>query len=255
MVGIILAGGKGTRLLPATKVVNKHMISILNVPMITYPLETLKSFGITNIMVVSGGGHIGGIAEFLGSGATFGVKLTYRVQEEAGGIAQALGLAEDFVGKDSCMVVLGDNIFNNTGFHKNVLRDRKKDQATFFFKHQLDNARFGVPVFKIKNKLKEKPWEVVVQKLLRIEEKPQKPLSEFAVTGLYIYPPSVFKVIKTLKPSKRGELEISDVNNWYIKRNKCSFDFFESFWSDAGTVDSLKEVIDWAYQESLTNGK
>lgn len=253
MKGILLCGGKGTRLLPATKVVNKHMIPVLNQPMIVYPLETLKSFGITEIMVVTGGNHIGGIGEFLGSGRAFGVKLTYRVQEEAGGIAQALALAEDFVGKDSCMVVLGDNVFSETGFRKDVLKELKKDRALFFFKHQIDNARFGVPVFKVKPKTK--PWEMVIQKLLRIEEKPQKPLSEFAVTGLYVYPSNVFKVIKTLKPSKRGELEISDVNNWYIKHNKCDFSFFESFWSDAGTVDSLKEVVDWAYQESLTNGK
>ncbi len=237
MKGLILAGGKGTRLLPATRVVNKHMIPILNNPMITYPLNTLKHFGITDIMIVSGGDHIGGIAEFLGDGSDFGVKLTYRVQKEAGGIAQALGLAQDFVNGDSVMVILGDNIFDNKSFSK-LPKGVGSEGAMFFFSHQAGNSRFGVPVFGDNQR---KPF------LKKIEEKPKHPKSNFAVTGLYIYPPNVFGIIPTLKPSKRGELEISDVNNWYIKTNQYAYQKLTGFWSDAGTPDSLKEVIDYIY--------
>lgn len=235
MKGLILAGGKGTRLLPATKVVNKHMVPILNKPMIMYPLETLKSLGIKDIMVISGGGHIGGIAEFLGDGSDLGVNLTYRVQKEAGGIAQALGLAKDFVGKDSVTVILGDNIFDNSYLPKKFPKGVGKDRALFFFSQPVDNSRFGVPVFDSKNAL------------FAIEEKPKKPKSEFAVTGLYVYPPNVFKIVPTLKPSKRGEIEITDVNNWYIGKKKCAYHWTEGFWSDAGTPESLKDVTDWAY--------
>lgn len=245
MKGLILAGGKGTRLLPATKVVNKHMIPILNKPMITYPLETLKSFGINDIMIVSGGDHIGGIAEFLGDGSDYGIALTYRVQKEAGGIAQALGLAKDFVGKDAVMVILGDNVFDNKSLHQYPHTELPKGVgvkgAMFFFSKQPDNFRFGVPVFKGGQPA------AFDQNLIAIEEKPKKPKSDLAVTGLYIYPPNVFEVIKTLKPSKRGELEITDVNNWYIKRKRCAYAWLAGFWSDAGTPESLKEVIDWAY--------
>lgn len=237
-------------MLPATKVVNKHMIPILNKPMITYPMETLKSFGITDIMIVSGGGHIGGIADFLGDGSEFGVSLTYRVQKEAGGIAQALGLAKDFVGKDSVMVILGDNIFDNSKLRSYPNTELPKGVgekgAMFFFSKQPDNFRFGVPVFKGGD-------ASFNGKLLAIEEKPKKPKSELAVTGLYIYPSNVFNIIKTLKPSKRGELEITDVNNWYIKKGKCAYAWLSGFWSDAGTPESLKEVIDWAYERRVTD--
>lgn len=241
MKGLILAGGKGTRLLPATKIVNKHMVPILNRPMITYPLETLKYFGIKDIMIVSGGGHIGGIADFLEDGSEYGVNLTYKVQKEAGGIAQALGIAKDFVKNEAVMVILGDNIFDNKKIDKKLPRGVGTEGAMFFFSQQEDNYRFGVPVFK-----GEAAYNA---KLLTIEEKPKKPKSNLAVTGLYIYPPSVFDVVKTLKPSKRGELEITDVNNWYIKKKKCAFTWFNGFWSDAGTPDSLKEVTDWAYEQ------
>ena len=244
MRGIILAGGKGTRLLPLTKVINKHMIGILNKPMILYPLNTLKHFGITDIMIVSGGGHIGGIAEFLGDGSEWGVNLTYRVQKDAGGIGQALGLAKDFVGKDPVMVILGDNIFENDVLNKNIPKGVGKTGAMFFFSSQKDNSRFGVPVFSggIPNPNR--------QTLVAIEEKPKIPKSELAVTGLYIYPPNVFDIISKLKPSKRGELEVTDINNWYIKRKKCAYSWFKGFWSDAGQVDSLFEVTKWEYDKT-----
>lgn len=243
MKGLILAGGKGTRLLPATRVVNKHMVFILNKPMILYPLETLRHFGITDIMIVSGGGHIGGIAEFLGDGSEFGVNLTYRVQKDAGGIGQALGLAKDFVGKDPVMVILGDNVFENGALHKGIPKGVGKTAAMFFFSQQKDNSRFGVPVFSggSPNPLR--------NTLISIEEKPAKPKSDLAVTGLYVYPPNVFHIIKNLKPSKRGELEVTDINNWYIKRKRCAYSWFKGFWSDAGTPESLFEVMEWVHDK------
>ena len=244
MKGLLLAGGKGTRLLPATKVVNKHMIPILNMPMIVYPLETLRAFGVKDIMVVSGGDHLGGIAEFLGDGSEFGVKLTYRVQKDAGGIGQAIGLAKDFVGKDPVMVILGDNVFDNKALIKELPKGVGSKGAMFFFSEQKDNTRFGVPVF---SGTQINPLR---NTLLRIEEKPQKPKSPLAVTGLYIYPPNVFEIIRTLKPSKRGEIEVTDINNWYIKKRKCAYAWFKGFWSDAGTPGSLKEVTDWVYGQN-----
>ena len=233
MKGIILAGGKGTRMLPATKVVNKHMIPILNRPMIMYPLETLKSLGVKDIMIVTGGGHIGGIADFLGDGSDYGVQLTYRIQKDAGGIGQALGLAKAFVGNDSVAVILGDNIFENEELK--ITKGAGEKGAMFFFSHQEDNSRFGVPVFRRDKTIK------------TIEEKPKTPQSKYAVTGLYIYPPNVFDIIPKLKPSRRGEIEITDVNNWYIKKKQYAYALLQDFWSDAGTPTSLKEVIDWAY--------
>jgi len=162
--------------------------------------------------------------------------LTYRVQKAAGGIAQALALAKDFVGRDSVAVVLGDNIFENAQLPR-PKKNAAKDRAHLFFAHAKDPSRFGVPVFK-------KDGDTVVA----IEEKPTHPKSQYAVTGLYIYPSNVFDIVSTLKPSARGELEITDVNNWYIKKGKCDHSLFSGFWSDAGTRESLKEVIDWAYR-------
>lgn len=233
--GIILAGGTGTRLQPATKVINKHMIPILNKPMIMYPIETLKHLGVTDILIVSGGGHIGGIADFLGDGSSFGVNFTYKVQKDAGGIGQALGLAKDFVGDNPVAVILGDNVFENNNIIK-LQPGAGKKGAQFFFAVQPMNYRFGVPVLDGK----------VIKK---IEEKPTRPKSNLAVTGLYIYPPNVFAIIPSLKPSKRGEIEITDVNNWYIKQGKYAYSILTEFWSDAGTPESLKDVTDWAYKK------
>lgn len=244
--GIILAGGKGTRLLPATQVTNKHLLNILNEPMILFPIRTLQSLGIKDILIVSGGNHVGGFAEFLGNGSKFGVSLTYRVQEEAGGIAQALGLAEDFAQGEQIAVILGDNIYDNKALtsypNQDILKKIKKDEAFLFISKQKDNARFGVPVFKSGLPI------VFGRNILKIEEKPEKPKSEFAITGLYIYPSSVFSFIKKLKPSARGEMEITDVNNWFIKKKKCGYTIISGFWSDSGTVKSIKEVTDWAFQ-------
>jgi glucose-1-phosphate thymidylyltransferase len=234
MKGLILAGGKGTRLRPATLTVNKHMVSILNRPMILYPLETLKYAGITDIMIITGGDHIGSIAEFLGDGSEYGVELTYRIQKEAGGIAQALGLAKDFVGNNPVAVILGDNIFDYTTFPALLPQGVGDTDALLFLSLVSDASRFGVPEFKD-------------GKIIGIEEKPKVAKSNYAVTGFYIYPPNVFDIIPTLAPSIRGELELTDVNNWYVKNNRCKHHIHTGFWSDAGTRDSLKEVIDWAY--------
>jgi glucose-1-phosphate thymidylyltransferase len=223
MKGVILAGGTGSRLYPLTKVTNKHLLPVYDKPMIYYPLETLISAGIKDIMIVSGRGHAGHFLELLGSGVDFGVHFTYEIQEKAGGIAQALSLAEDFVDGDSVTVVLGDNIFQD-----NIKEDVEnfKNGAKIFLKEVPDAHRFGVA-------------ELKGGKVIGIEEKPKEPKSNFAVTGLYIYDSDVFNAIKTLKPSGRGELEITDVNNYYINKEMMEYGVLEGFWSDAGTFASL----------------
>jgi len=220
---------------------NKHMVPIVNRPMILYPLETLKYVGIKDIMIVTGGEHIGAIAEFLGDGSDYGVSLTYRVQKEAGGIAQALGLAKEFVGSDSVTVILGDNIFDNATLPDELPPGVGVDKALFFFAEMEDPSRFGVPILQGK-------------KVLGIEEKPRVPKSKYAVTGFYVFPPDVFDIIPTLKPSWRQELELTDVNNWYINRDAYAYHIVSGFWSDAGTPDSLKEASDWAHDQHRGNG-
>ncbi len=236
MRGIILAGGKGTRLAPATHVTNKHLLPILHKPMILYPLETLKTLGITDILIVSGGNHIGGFAEFLGDGSEYGVSLTYRVQKEAGGIAQALGLGKHFAQGKGVAVVLGDNVFDNRQFGRIQVTPslNLKENALLFLKQVPDPQRFGVPALNEQGHI------------ISIEEKPKEPQSSYAVAGLYYYPPDVFDVIPTLKPSARGELEISDVNNYYVARGRCVSVKLPGFWSDAGTPESLYRTSSWA---------
>ena len=227
--GVILAGGLGTRLLPITRQQNKHMLGILNNPMILYPLETLKSLGITDIIIISGGGHIGDIADFFGDGSEYGVNLTYRAQKEAGGIAQALGLASDFAHGEQVAVILGDNIFENDAVQNIEL---SPGVAHIFAKKVTDPDRFGVVT-----------WEAVVGEAFHIEEKPKSPQTNLAVTGLYVYPPEVFDVIPTLEPSNRREFEITDVNNYFTTKRKCTLHVIDGFWSDAGTPESLYRAI------------
>jgi glucose-1-phosphate thymidylyltransferase len=225
MKGIILAGGTGSRLYPLTKVTNKHLLPVYNKPMIYYPLQTLLDAGINDIMIVSGRGHAGHFLELLGSGSDFGARFTYEIQDEAGGIAQALNLAQDFADGDDITVILGDNIF------KDSIRDAVqsfKTGAQIFLKQVPDAARFGVA------EVDESSGQV-----LGIEEKPEVPKSDYAVTGLYVYDSSVFEIIRTLKPSGRGELEITDVNNEYIRQDSMKYSVIEGHWSDAGTFDSL----------------
>jgi glucose-1-phosphate thymidylyltransferase len=235
--GIILAGGHGSRLYPLTKMFNKSLLPVYDKPMIYYPLETLKQIGCKEICVVSGKEHSGQIMNHLGSGSEFDVDITYRVQDKPGGIAQALGLCREFAGRDNIFVCLGDNIFEDNfsnlqqGLFTTEWIDSFCDEDPknhIFLKKVPDPERFGVPSF-----------YGVGQYLQEIEEKPEKPKSEYAVTGLYVFDFNVWNIIKTLKPSERGELEIVDVINWYVDRGKTSYSFVKGFWSDAGTPDSL----------------
>jgi glucose-1-phosphate thymidylyltransferase len=223
MKGIILAGGTGSRLFPLTKVTNKHLLPVYDKPMIYYPLNTLTQAGITDIMLVSGRGHAGHFLELLGSGAEFGVRLTYEIQEKAGGIAEALGIAENWASNDAVTVILGDNIFEDSV--KDAVQSFKYG-ARIFLKEVADAQRFGVA-------------EVMDERIIGIEEKPKVPKTNLAVTGLYIYDSDVFRIIRELKPSGRGELEITDVNNAYIRKEAMTFSLLSGFWSDAGTFDTL----------------
>jgi glucose-1-phosphate thymidylyltransferase len=223
MKGIILAGGTGSRLYPLTKVTNKHLLPVYDKPMIYYPLQTLMDAGIKDIMIVSGRGHAGHFLELLGSGADFGAHFTFEIQEQAGGIAQALGLAEDFADKEDVAVILGDNIFQD---NVSEAVESFKSGARIFLKEVPDAKRFGVA-------------EIKGNKIISIEEKPKLPKSNLAVAGLYIYDPGVFEIIRTLKPSGRGELEITDVNNEFIHLGKMDFSMLYGYWSDAGTFESL----------------
>lgn len=223
MKGVILAGGTGSRLYPLTKVTNKHLLPVYDKPMIYYPIQTLINAGIKEIMIVSGKGHAGHFLELLGSGSELGVHLTYEIQEEAGGIAQALGLAEDFADNSPVTMILGDNIFQD-----NIIDSVKSftSGAKIFLKEVSDAHRFGVA-------------EIDGNRIISIEEKPKIPKSSLAVTGLYIYDSRVFEIIRNLKPSGRGELEITDVNNAYVRMGEMEYSILEGFWSDAGTFESL----------------
>jgi glucose-1-phosphate thymidylyltransferase len=223
MKGIILAGGNGRRLEPITTVTNKHLLAVYNKPMIYYPLQTLTGAGIKEILIISGKDHAGGFLRLLGSGKDFGCNFSYEVQEEAGGIAQALGLARDFTAGDSCAVILGDNIFEEN--FAGTVRDFDGG-ARIFLKEVTDAERFGVATLKD-------------DKVVEIEEKPANPKSNYAVTGLYLYDAKVFEIIKSLKPSARGELEITDVNNHYIREGQMKAHFVKGEWTDAGTFESL----------------
>ncbi|MBI2605822.1 MAG: NTP transferase domain-containing protein [Deltaproteobacteria bacterium] len=229
MKGIILAGGTGSRLFPLTKVTNKHLLPIGKKPMIFYPVEKFVEAGIKEILVVTGVEHMGDVVSLLGSGKDFGCHFTYRVQDEAGGIAQALGLAEHFVHGDRCAVILGDNIFEDSIASEARAFQEQPSGARILLKEVSDPQRFGVA-------------ELRGDKVVGIEEKPKNPKSSWAVTGIYFYDAEVFNVIKTLKPSGRGELEITDVNNHYISKQTLTYGKFKGWWSDAGTFESLARV-------------
>lgn len=224
MKGVILAGGIGTRLSPLTQVSNKHLLPVFDKPMIMYPIATLKNIGINDICIVTGGEHIANFMSFLGSGSKFGIELTYKVQDKPNGIAGALLQSENFFNAEKVVAILGDNIFEKINLTKASLKDKN---AYVFLKKIGDPERFGVAEF-------DKGMRVV-----GIEEKPKHPKSKFAVTGFYIYPNDVFDFIKTLKPSSREELEITDVNNSYIQKGKLKSIIVNGFWSDAGTFESL----------------
>ena len=221
MKGVILAGGTGDRLMPLTKVTNKHLLPVYDEPMVYYPLKTLIAAGIREIMLVSGRGHAGHFLELLGSGKDFGVKLSYAVQEKAGGIAQALSLVEEFVEDESICVILGDNIFEDSFDVSDFTGG-----ARIYLKEVEDPERFGVAT--IKNGC-----------VVAITEKPKKPASNYVVTGFYIYDNTIFDRIRKLKLSKRGEYEITEVNDEYVKEGKMDSRYLNGVWSDAGTFESL----------------
>ena len=227
--GIVLAGGTGSRLVPLTKVTNKHLLAVGQKPMIYYPIEKLISAGIEEIMIVTGVDHMGDVVNLLGSGKDFNCRFTYKVQDEAGGIAQALMLAENFADTEGIAVILGDNIFQASmkGYAEKF--STQKVGARVLLKETDEPCRFGVA-------------EVKDGKVIGIEEKPAKPKSNYAVTGIYFYDSAVFDIIRTLKPSGRGEMEITDVNNAYIERSQLQYDVLDGWWTDAGTFESLSRA-------------
>ena len=233
MKGIVLAGGTGSRLFPLTKVTNKHLLPVGMAPMIWHPLWKLAEAGIAEILIVTGTEHMGDVVALMGSGKDFGCRFTYKVQDEAGGIAQALGLAENFAGGSPVCVILGDNIFQDS-LRPEVEAFAKQGQgARILLKPVDDPQRYGVA-------------EVKDGKVLSIEEKPKASKSNLSVTGIYFYDATVFDIIRTVKPSGRGEMEITDVNNAYIGRGEMSFGTFQGWWTDAGTFPSLAHASELA---------
>ncbi len=223
----MLAGGLGTRLYPLTKVTNKHLLPIYNKPMIYYPIETLVNAGIDEIMIVTGGNYAGEFLRLLGNGKEFGLKqIHYSFQEAEGGIAEALSLAEHFADEQPIAVILGDNIIQES--IRQAVQDFQKQKrgAKILLKEVDDPNRFGVAELKDGH-------------IVQIVEKPRRPKSPYAVTGIYMYDGQVFRIVKGLKPSKRGELEITDVNNTYIRRGEMTYDILKGWWTDAGTFESL----------------
>ena len=227
MKGVVLAGGLGTRLRPLTAVTNKHLLPVYDQPMIYYPIQTLVNAGIIDIMIVTGGSSAGDFLKLLGNGKAFGLKhLNYTYQEGEGGIAQALALVEHFAGGDPVCVVLGDNIIEGNIAAAVRAYRHQGGGAKIILKKVPDPDRFGVP-------------ELDGKRVLRIQEKPESPKSDYAVIGIYMYDGEVYDIIRTLKPSGRGELEITDVNNAYIERDEMSWEELEGWWTDAGTFESL----------------
>jgi len=226
MKGIVIAGGLGTRLRPVTRVVNKNLLLIYDKPLIYYPILSLKEAGIKNILIISGRGNAGQFVDLMGSGRELGVKLSYDVQEEPGGIAQALGLAENFADNEKIVAILGDNVIEDNLRNAVLKFQKQKKGAKVFLKEVKDPERFGIA--EIKN-----------DKVARIIEKPKKPKSNLAVVGIYMYDKQVWNIIKELKPSARGELEITDVNSFYVKQGMMTHEILKGEWIDAGTFDSL----------------
>lgn len=236
MKGIILAGGSGTRLRPLTRVTSKQLLPIYNKPMIFYPLETLIKAGIKEILIIVAPDHAGDFLKLLGSGKEFGCKLTYEIQDKPEGLAQAFLIGENFIGDDDVTLILGDNLYEDD-FQEAI--STFKNGGRVFAKKVKDPERFGVVEFDED------------KKALSIEEKPEKPKSDYAVTGLYIYDNTVIQKAKSLQPSARGELEITDLNNVYLKEGSLDVAFVEGKWLDTGTFESLHEAIVFAREREL----
>ena len=242
MKGIILAGGTGSRLLPLTKVTNKHLLPVGREPMLFHPIKKLLGTGIDDILVVTGTDHLGDLVGLLGSGKDFGCHFTYKVQDEAGGIAQALGFARDFSRGNRSVVILGDNIFEDSLAPFVERFAGQKSGARLLLKQVPDPQRFGVAALD-------------GHKIIAIEEKPAHPKSDYCVTGIYMYDETVFEIIRTLKPSGRNELEITDVNNAYIARGQLEFDILQGWWTDAGTFESLQRASELVLATTHNEGK
>jgi len=227
MKGVVLAGGTGSRLYPLTKITNKHLLPVYDKPMICYPIQTLVDAGIRDILIVTGGRNAGDFLRLLANGKEFGLRhLNYTYQEGEGGIAEALALAEHFADSEKLCVILGDNIIERSIRHAVDEFRRQPAGAKILLKEVPDAERFGVA-------------EIRGDRIISIEEKPKRPKSNYAVTGIYMYDATVFDKIRRLEPSERGELEITDVNNSYIREGSMTFSFLEGWWTDAGTFDSL----------------
>ena len=238
MKGIVLAGGLGSRMYPLTKVTNKHLLPIYHKPMIYYPIETLVEAGIREILIVTGGKNAGEFLRLLGNGKEFGLKhINYTYQEGEGGIAAALALAEFFADSEPVCVILGDNIIEGS-IAAYVENFKKQGTGSRILLKEVDDPqRFGVA-------------KIEGDRIVRIDEKPQVPASKYAVTGIYMYDGEVFNIVKGLKPSARGELEITDVNNYYIRNSKLEFDVLEGWWTDAGTFESLLRASNLVAQKA-----
>ena len=238
MKGVVLAGGSGTRLHPLTRITNKHLLPLYDRPMVTYGIEALVDAGVTEIMVVTGGTHAGEFLRLLGNGHEWGIdRLSYAYQERAGGIAEALGLAERFVRGERVVVMLADNVIERPlrPIVENFERQERGARILLARERDVEHLRhLGAPELDGDGRI------------VRIVEKPAEPPSEFAVTGIYFYDADVFEVLPTLEPSARGELEITDVNNWYVERGTMEYDVLEGFWGDAGeSIDSYYAVNDF----------
>jgi glucose-1-phosphate thymidylyltransferase len=234
MKGVILAGGTGSRLHPLTKITNKHLLPVYDKPMIFHPIETLVSAGVSEIMVVTGGNHAGEFLRLLGSGKEFGcTTLQYAYQERAGGIAEALGLAEDFVDGDKCIVMLGDNILGES-IRPYVQNFERQDRGARILLKEVPNPQaYGVPI-------------IQDNQIVIIQEKPSHPRTSYAVIGVYLYDREVWEIAKMLRPSGRGELEITDVNNAYIDRGLMEYDIISGWWGDAGeSIESYREAFNY----------
>lgn len=240
MKGIVLAGGLGSRLYPLTKITNKHLLPIYDKPMIYYPIQTLVDAGIEEILVVTGGRNAGDFLRLLANGKGFGLKhLNYAYQEGEGGIADALALAEHFAEGDRICVILGDNLVENSIRGAVDAFRAQPAGARILLKEVTDAERFGVA-------------EIAGDRILGIEEKPSKPKSNYAVTGIYLYDESVWQKVKTLEPSARGELEITDVNNAYIREGTMTFSYIDGWWTDAGTFESLLRAANLVAESQKT---
>ncbi len=242
MKGVVLAGGLGSRLYPLTKITNKHLLPVYNKPMIYYPVRTLVDAGIKDIIVVTGGNHAGDFLHLLGNGNEFGLKgINYAYQEKEGGIAEALSLAEHFAEGDKLVVILGDNIIE-----KDIKKEVREfagqaDGARILIKEVSNPERFGVVEFE-------------GDRIVDIAEKPEKPKTSYAVTGIYMYDKHIFDITRTLKPSDRGEMEITDVNNAYLREGKLTYSILDGWWTDAGTFESLLRANQLVAEQETVKG-